>query len=441
MNQKISLVKRDKALTNQPAQELIWLKKIESFARKKGINLDLSDPNLDKITNRIIVKMISKGNPTMLSEFNSLFDQKDRLSFPSLQELLSHKILKKGGVVKIISMQINQLIEHFDSKKINNVENIAITILDKYNDYSLVDLIAFFEACKRKEFASDFDHITSKGITIDYILKWLKKYDTNRNLTKETVLQSISNQKSFFSNMHSTVQSRMLETYKNIEKYKLLQNKASKRFKQEKEGKKIEERIIDLLVYDILPYKKGNLNKTNSLRVFKKLARKKLKQQKIKWIQELKVLKYQQLEYSRFNTNNKNQLFYAYNLTKKTFLQYKLKEWIIEIEKDLNQIPIELMLSFLNKLIKDSDIKTAKEFMKRLQIESMKGTDSISLDNQCSNIARKFVNKFKDDYIGYKKQLLEQGILPLEQQNFVLKCTKLWINFYCYSQEKKSQPW
>lgn len=201
-----------------PIYEELHKKLDLAFKDYRLAKLDLS--KFKDLDTTIVAIILDKDNLQLQALANSL-SIVSCMARPSIKyQILTKKVTTKNVILILIKL-IENLILFFGKNEIGVLEELAWQIFNSHQDFSIEDFVKFFDLCKQKEFATEFQYITSRGINTEFVIDWLKKYRIMRKKEYSKFKSVEANNKKETSSLETKV------TLKNEEDYKKIFDKAA----------------------------------------------------------------------------------------------------------------------------------------------------------------------------------------------------------------------
>lgn len=189
------------------------IKKINTDLRLK--NLDLSKfGDLDSA----IIAIILEGDALKIQAFANSLSIIACTGRPSVRYLVKTGVLKDKNVIAVLLKLIEDLVNYYDTTDTDSVEQLAWQIYTDYQDFSIADFLKFFDLCKRKEFGNEYQHIASKGINVEFMMDWLRKYQIRRRTEYSQFKYAQQEKNSKLKNEYSPIDNDLLERYHELVK-------------------------------------------------------------------------------------------------------------------------------------------------------------------------------------------------------------------------------
>jgi len=152
----------------------------------KSYGLISNSPHLHRLLKedvsleKLLVRVILSRDGLALQAYADAFTVVACIGRPSLRSFRRHNHMNEREVLHCIYELLKDLCLFFDRPAPKKIKELIWQIYKDYMDFSLEDMVKFFDCCKKKRFATPFQHISSKGITTDFLLDWIGKYQKNR---------------------------------------------------------------------------------------------------------------------------------------------------------------------------------------------------------------------------------------------------------------------
>lgn len=129
---------------------------------------------------KLLVSVILSRDGLALQAFADAFTVVACIGRPSLRSCRRRNQMAEREMLHCIYELLKDLCLFFDRPAPKQIKELIWQLYKEYMDFSLEDMVKFFDCCKKKRFTTPFQHISSKGITTDFLLDWISKYQKNR---------------------------------------------------------------------------------------------------------------------------------------------------------------------------------------------------------------------------------------------------------------------
>lgn len=129
---------------------------------------------------RLLISIILSRDGLALQAFADAFTVVACIGRPSMQSYQRRSQMTEREMLHCIYELLKDLCLFFDRPAPKQIKELIWQLYKAYMDFSLEDMVKFFDCCKKKKFATPYQHISSKGITTDFLLDWITKYQKNR---------------------------------------------------------------------------------------------------------------------------------------------------------------------------------------------------------------------------------------------------------------------
>ena len=129
---------------------------------------------------KLLVSVILSRDGLALQAFADAFTEVACIGRPSLRSYRKRNQMTEREMLHCIYELLKDLCLFFDRPAPKQIKELIWQLYKDYMDFSLEDMVKFFDCCKKKRFTTPFQHISSKGITTDFLLDWISKYQKNR---------------------------------------------------------------------------------------------------------------------------------------------------------------------------------------------------------------------------------------------------------------------
>ena len=424
-----------RSINYSPDSSQALQKTVRSLNKEFSISMSLETSDFDEKMALFLIKAINSEDRTLLLKISDCYSLRSRLLSPSIRSLVNNKILTNDGVIGLIELLINDTAAFFGVNTSGSPTVISGMLIKKYDDYSLADFIVFFDQCKQRVHADNFEHISSRGITAEFLLKWIEKYDKERELEKMSILKS-DYKDSTIIQISDSQQKEQFQ--KLVQKHKTKVKVLKKQQLLEKKEASYDKLIRYLSCY-VLPFEPAYVNNRVEEIDFVKIARELVGSEKEIWKTEFMKLKQfssnrkeDNANYKSFITSSRKKecLFDMKKVSKKQFVQLRTKEWLIRIEKKLDVNPQNLILKAINQLIIAKQIHQVEELIPYLSLKGKLLENTVIIDVETFNywLSRKLIERFSKNYNQYLDQSIAQRAYPESKRNYILIRSKHWIN-------------
>lgn len=337
------------------------------------------------------------------------------LERPSLLHLINSEVLDTGQVIKTIGFLIDNLSKFFGVQTSQSLEEISWIIFDKYSSYSLEDMILFFYKCKERTFATEYQHITARGINAEFLLTWFEKYSEQRIEERELLIFKVrhENTGSFICLKSATSLEELSKKVhlKNQRCFQIKQIKQIKQdFKQKEKSKPPLQRLADFYSDKILLFDESNKDKSPQEIHF--LANQKAE----------KILDGWQTEFESIVENMTEEEKNLSELTLQRFKKQKLNTLISQLEKE-GIVPSaeKLFNDTFTKFIERHSIVCGGEFLRL--IYNGKQFKPCSLKSAKNRLFFKLQQEILLNYKDFENQVVK------EEEDFLSRADyfRIWI--------------
>ena len=319
------------------------------------------------------------------------------LERPSLLHLVNSEVLDTGQVIKTIGLLIDNLSNFFGVQTSQSLEEIAWIIFDKYSSFSLEDMILFFYKCKERTFATEYQHITARGINAEFLLIWFEKYSEQRIEERELLISKVRDENtSSFICPKSATSLKELSTKVHSKNQRRFQIKEiEQEFKQKEKSKQPLRRLANFYSDKILLFDEKNKDKSPKEICF--LANQKAE----------KILEGWQTEFESVVENMTEEEKNLSELTLQRFKNQKLKMHLSQLEKE-GIVPSaeKLFNDTFTKFIESHSIVCGGEFLRL--IYSGKQFEPCSLKSAKNSLFFKLQEKVNFDYKNFEDQVVKK---------------------------------
>lgn len=424
--------------------------------RKLSKKLDLKLPEnnhsyeVENTLNRLMVAAIKKNHFPTLQKVSETFCIKGGLEATSLVQLVEEDRLTELGANTIIESLIKNLCSFYEKKPPRNVKEIATTVYSMFPDYSIPCFIYVFNLSKKTKYKSLFEHITSHGITAEFLINWLHKHDVVREKEKEYLLAKKSKNHLFINEGSSLNSDKLTEISQAIKVISVKKKFLKEKTKQKKFNAPKEEEILkQMTLYHFLS-EMSEIEMSYNDHIT--TTRNKLSGLRNKWLTEYKKLKAKlqdkttdnnsnslQSIYVKYHNSMKEYSFDLENTSQEQFIKFKLREFMSDINEAVKKLSSSLILNIgLNKLVESKNINSANEL---LNVIGFKSENRIYKDHELDLLIQNIVyyqNKIIHlEYTKYLDSELSSNNLPMEKSRYTRTEAKMWTNKNCYAKITK----
>lgn len=112
------------------------------------------------------------------------FDFQSMLSIPDVKRSKNPE-----EAIKWIEAQITELAVYYGTTISGDIEYLAYQLFNDFGGLSVLDFVKFFAMCKKREFMTEYEHVKAQGISPDFILKWIAKYEEKRSVVVDGLVR------------------------------------------------------------------------------------------------------------------------------------------------------------------------------------------------------------------------------------------------------------
>ena len=124
-------------------------------------------------------------------------------------------------IITVIQKQISWIAENFGTTFVGDVQAAAWRFIDTYHYLTFADLIKFAHMACNSEFKGEFQYLSSRNFTVEFLNDWIGKYELLR-------IDALANAEKEFSGFKKAEQDGAIEAAKTYSHYEQMQrNKAA----------------------------------------------------------------------------------------------------------------------------------------------------------------------------------------------------------------------
>lgn len=184
---KLSLTLQD-AIKSIKIENLNSVFDISDYRFKKEMLAALDDPRLVATdilkfatTSEAIIYLVLNKSGVEWRAMSENISIESALSQPSLFNLVSSDVVSQNRMILLLIRFLESLSKFFGSGTTQSAEELAWQIYSQFGHFSLEDFLIFSQKAKELAFTDKYQPITTqRGLTAEYILKWLQKYNAQR---------------------------------------------------------------------------------------------------------------------------------------------------------------------------------------------------------------------------------------------------------------------
>jgi hypothetical protein len=200
-------------------KSLAVVKKIESDVRLMDINLqDYKD--LDTLC----FHLAAVGTSLQKSAFALTLSIAECSAYKTIGSMYREAAQDKQRIIQVITViqkQISWIAENFGTTFVGDVQAAAWRFIDTYHYLTFADLIKFAHMACNSEFKGEFQYLSSRNFTVEFLNDWIGKYELLR-------IDALANAEKEFSGFKKAEQDGAIEAAKTYSHYEQMQrNKAA----------------------------------------------------------------------------------------------------------------------------------------------------------------------------------------------------------------------
>ena len=200
-------------------KSLAVVKKIDSDVRLMDINLqDYKD--LDALC----FHLAAVGTSLQKSAFALTLSIAECSAYKTIGSMYREAAQDKQRIIQIITViqkQISWIAENFGTTFVGDVQAAAWRFIDTYHYLTFADLIKFAHMACNSEFKGEFQYLSSRNFTVEFLNDWIGKYELLR-------IDALANAEKEFSGFKKAEQDGAIEAAKTYSHYEQMQrNKAA----------------------------------------------------------------------------------------------------------------------------------------------------------------------------------------------------------------------
>lgn len=172
----------------------------------------------------LCLEMAASGTSLQKSAFAQSLNIADCSAYQSIGKYIREAGSDKQRIkiiIDIIQIQIGWIGANFGTAFVGDIEGAAWRFVDKYNYLSFADLIKFAHMACNSEFKGEFQYLSSRNFTVEFLNDWISKYELVR-------IDALAHAEKEFSGAKKAEQDGAIETAKTYSHYEQMQrNKAA----------------------------------------------------------------------------------------------------------------------------------------------------------------------------------------------------------------------
>ncbi len=367
-----------------------------------------------------VVDIILNGKSIQLQALARELSFEVCLGRPSLLSLIAGEVIKENQAIMIIVMLIEKLSKFFEKETMLSIEEVAWLILDKYQYLSVEDLVKFFEFCKEKRYATEYQHITSKGINPEFLMSWLEAYAVEREAAKFELVKVIRQESQPVCILDETDLVKLSEI-PIIRAQRTLEKSLIERLTDEKKERELSQaprdKLIDFMANNMLWFEEDYCLKTNHQR---RLIATQLADELIKeWLAAFQIC-FEQTEQSIGDIDSTD------------FLKSKIKTFIHEKSKALSsRNSYSLIYSNIKKVVQNHDMSIGEDLIHFFELRGIRSDEFPDIEYFMIFIAQSVNRELSKQYYDYRKQRLAKEQLPTGKDDYQRKVAWRWVLQHC----------
>lgn len=125
--------------------------------------------------NDFFLEMVREGDDDKLFIIHKVFSGfVPGFSLPIFNQIILSQTRKEAR--KIFVRLIQLLSNALGVPTTKAIRNAANQLLEIFTHYTILDAILFFEFCKKIEFKTEYQGVTNKGVSVEFLLLWAKEF-------------------------------------------------------------------------------------------------------------------------------------------------------------------------------------------------------------------------------------------------------------------------
>lgn len=346
------------------------------------------------------------------------------LGQPSISSLVKSNFLKENQAVSIIVQLISGINKFFNQTSSGNIKEIAWMIYDDHDYLSIEDLIVFQYLCKKRHFASKFQHLNTKGANAEFLLIWLDAYQELRNKMLDEATFSFRQEEEI---LIGKVTPLLIEFCDKSKRSKIRRQRLKEKYKQLREQYLLEEnsrslwtRFLEFIAYEELRYQRAYFSMTN--KVIEKLAKKQA-------VQFLEIWKQDFLD-NLWTTIKQSKHAPTQEVALKDYCNSQIKIYLFEQAKNSNRVDAySLLTNELEFFTESHTVDSSEELWKIIYPNNCsKRVIHIKLGALKHQLIHKLLKQFSLEYQTYYYESLEADKFPSPKTTFLKMKAINWIN-------------
>ena len=177
-----------------------------------------------KDLNALCLDMAASGTSLQKSAFAQSLNLADCSAYQTIGKYVRDAGSDKQRIkiiTDIIQIQISWIATNFGTAFVGDIEGAAWRFIDKYHYLTFADLIKFAHMACNSEFKGDFQYLSSRNFTVEFLNDWIGKYELLR-------IDALANAEKEFSGFKKAEQDGAIEVAKTYSHYEQMQrNKAA----------------------------------------------------------------------------------------------------------------------------------------------------------------------------------------------------------------------
>ena len=177
-----------------------------------------------KDLNALCLDMAASGTSLQKSAFAQSLNLADCSAYQTIGKYVRDAGSDKQRIkiiTDIIQIQISWIATNFGTAFVGDIEGAAWRFIDKYHYLTFADLIKFAHMACNSEFKGDFQYLSSRNFTVEFLNDWIGKYELLR-------IDALANAEKEFSGFKKAEQDGAIEAAKTYSHYEQMQrNKAA----------------------------------------------------------------------------------------------------------------------------------------------------------------------------------------------------------------------
>lgn len=363
--------------------------------------------------------LLINGNSFQRSVLAKQVDASAVFALPELKEIA----VKFGfdATLSIIMDYLKDICAYHNSEFEGRIEEFAFQVYEEYGGLTLLDLAKFADACKSGKYITKFQTVSTRGVTAEFMLAWIKEYLEERGSVQDSLLNQVKDKAPKLEDVQQVIEKAKEDVID-------ARQRKAKMERLESEAEKLRARLKPVVLDEEgrpLFKESGYVDLVEFLEIF------------ICGIVHAFDMQEEKREIAKQYANQITELFrqewdasMAKDIQKfEHYAKAQTKAMLGAMQRNLiNQNPFDVINSTVQRIVVQEDIQDGAELFKRIYYitnPTLKNTsDFLSL---AAKIASRESKEIKNRYPGYLEVCVHHGLLALTKKEYLAVETFRWV--------------